>query len=159
MSQAIVSSLRGPIDHAFVLMGDFIAACPDDLWVEKKGGWPIWQQLYHNITAVDFFIEVKGESPAPPLASGEVCGLEEVGTAPLTKDQIKQACGAVKARVDKYVAALNDEDLAKRNEALFARAKMDMSYAATLSLLAGHTLYHLGSCDAALRDRGLPGVF
>ena len=31
--------------------------------------------------------------------------------------------------------------------------------AATLVMLASHTDYHIGSCDAALRDHGLPGVF
>lgn len=159
MSQAIVSSLRGPIDHAFVLLGDFIEACPDDLWTENNGGWPIWQQVYHSLTAVNFFIELKGESAPPPLVKDEVCGLAEAGENPLSKDQIKAACGAAKARVDKYVTSLNDEDLPKRNEALYARAKMEMTLAATLSLLAAHTLYHLGSCDAALRNRGLPGVF
>jgi hypothetical protein len=33
-----------------------------------------------------------------------------------------------------------------------------MSNATTLAILSGHSMYHVGSCDAILRDNGEKGV-
>ena len=159
MSQDLVKALTGPVENSFALLEKFIDACPDDLWAEKKGGWPVWQQVYHAIGAMDFFIEVPGEVIPPPLASGAVGALKEVASETVGKAAIKAALDSAKGRVDKFLGVLNDDELLKRNESLFAKAKMEMTLAATISLLSAHALYHLGSCDAALRDRGLPGVF
>lgn len=155
MTRDITDSLKGPIDNAFGLLNQFIDACPDDLWTENAGGWPIWQQVYHSLGAVDFFLGTAG----PSLAPGPVAGLQEVGTEPLSKDQVRAAAREARATVDQFVAGLADQELPKRNEPLFSEFNYDMSLAATLVGLASHTLYHLGSCDAALRNRGLPGVF
>ena len=159
MSQEIVKALTGPVETSFALLEKFIDSCPDDLWAEKKGGWPLWQQIYHAIGAIDFFIEVPGETPPAPLAPAGVGSLTEVAAEAVGKAEIKAALESAKGRVGKFLASLNDADLAKRNEPLFARAKFEMTLAGTVSMLSAHALYHIGSCDAALRDRGLPGVF
>lgn len=159
MSQDITKSLQGPIDNAFGLVAKFIDVCPDDLWAEKAGGWPIWQQIYHSLGAVGFFVDAPGQSGAPALVPEPVADLQEVGTQPLSKDQVRGVLTDAKAKVDRFVAGLADADLPKRNEALFSKAQFEMSLAATMASICGHTLYHLGSCDAALRNRGLPGVF
>ena len=158
MSQATINALKGPIDTSFDLLNQFIDVCPDDLWGEKNGGWLIWQQVYHAIGAVDFFIAYDGEKE-PPLAGEGVSELSEVADSVVSKDKVKAACAAARGRLDQYLAALKDEDLAKRNEGVFANAQWDISHAGTLSFIAAHNLYHLGSCDAALRNRGLKGVF
>lgn len=159
MSQDLVKSLSGLPAYSFNLVEKFIDACPDDLWAEKKGGWPIWQQVAHAICSVDFFIEVPGELIPPPVASAEAVSLKSVSTETVSKADMKAALKSAKNRVDKFMSALNDEDLPKRNEPLFAKSQMDLTLAYTISLIGAHSLYHLGSCDAALRDRGLPGVF
>lgn len=159
MSQDISNSLKGPIDNAFGLVGQFIDVCPDDLWVENTGGWPIWQQIYHSLGAIGFFLDAPGQSQEPDLVPGPVAGLNEVGAKPLSKDQVRGTLKEARAKVDAFVAGLADQDLAKRNEPLFAKIKLEMSLAGTMASICGHTLYHLGSCDAALRNRGLKGVF
>jgi len=158
MSQTIVNALKGSIDYSFDLLNQFIDVCPDDLWGEKNGGWLVWQQVYHSISAVDFFIAYDGEKE-PPLAKEGVADLDEVADTVVSKEKIKAACVAARERLSQYVASLKDEDLPKRNEGVFARSQWEVTHAGTLSLLAGHNLYHLGSCDAALRNRGLKGIF
>ncbi|MDL2226292.1 DinB family protein [Deltaproteobacteria bacterium OttesenSCG-928-M10] len=159
MSRATVDALKGPIDQSFSLISQFIDVCPDNIWAEKSGGWPVWQQIYHSLGAVDFFVGSPGEAGSPPLVSADEAGLRKVSESTVGKADIKSACQAAKEKVDRYAAGLSDADLVKRNDGLFERAQMDMSHAATLSLLAAHALYHLGSCDAALRNHGLEGVF
>lgn len=159
MFQDVVKAMKGPVEMSFTLLDKFIDACPDDLWVEKKGGWPVWQQVYHAIGAVYLFIEAPGQTAPPPLVSPGVGALSEVASEAVGKAEIKAALNGAKALADKFLAGLDDGDLSKLNEPLFAKAKLKMSLAGTVSMLGGHTLYHLGSCDAALRERGLPGVF
>ena len=66
---------------------------------------------------------------------------------------------AVKAAVDARVARLTDADLTRIQERVSKKIGRELTYGAIMVMLASHTTYHLGSCDAALRDHGLPGVF
>jgi uncharacterized damage-inducible protein DinB len=159
MPQNIVNALKGPVDRSFSLLAEFIKVCPEDIWAEKSGGWPVWQQLYHALTVVDFFIGKEGEPALPALAESEVGALRKIADRPVAKSALSELLTAVKQKADDYAASLSDEQLPAINESLFKRAKMEMSHAATLSMLAGHNLYHLGGCDAALRNNGLKGVF
>jgi hypothetical protein len=159
MSQNIVNALKGPIDRSFGLLAEFIKVCPENIWAEKNGGWPVWQQVYHALTTVDFFIGKEGESPFSALAEVEVGSLRKIAAHPIAKGILSELLTAIKQKVDNYAASLTDEQLPTINEGLFKRANMEMSQAATLSMLSGHTLYHLGACDSALRNNGLNGVF
>ena len=139
MSQTTINALKGPIDNSFALLNQFMDVCPDDLWGEKSGGWPVWQQVYHAISAVDFFIAYEGEKEAP-LAKEGVADLAEVGDSVVSKEKIKAACVAAQERLGKYLASITDEDLPKRNEGVFASSQWEITRAGTLSMLAGQNL-------------------
>ena len=113
MSRDIVTAVQAPFLNAFALLERYIDVCPEEIWREKNGGWPVWQQIYHALTALDFFVG-------------------QVGTP---------------------------SDLAVREPRLSAVFGSDVPHGAIVGMLASHTLYHVGSCDAALRDHGLKGVF
>ena len=159
MSQAIVNSLKPQVEHAFGLLGKFIDVCPDDIWAEKSGGWPISQQIYHAVAAVDLFVAAPGEAASELLADLEVVQLTKTADQVVPREKVKAAGLKAKATVDKYLAALQDEDLPQRNETPFKKINFEMTHAGTIVLLASHTLYHLGAGDAALRNHGLKGVF
>jgi hypothetical protein len=159
MSQAIVNSLKPQVDNAFGLMGKFIEVCPGDIWAQKSGGWPIWQQIYHALAAVELFVEVPGEAASVPLAEPGVIQLAKVAELTVPQEKVRDAWVKAKALADKYLAALEDEALPQRNEAPFKKIRFELTHAGTIVLLASHTLYHLGAGDAALRDHGLKGVF
>ncbi len=154
MSNAIVMSLKGPIDRSFGLLNQYIDVCPETVWAEKSGGWPIWQQVFHTLSAVKFFT---GMDAGIPDLDPE--GLKQASAKTVSKDDVRKAMKAAQATVEKYVGSISDADLTKRNEPVFKAAEWDINHAFTLSMLAAHNLYHLGSCDAALRNHGLEGVF
>jgi uncharacterized damage-inducible protein DinB len=147
-------SLKGPIDRSFGLINQYIDACPENIWAEKSGGWPVWQQVFHALDAVAFFTGMNEGIPAL-----DADGLKHVAAKTVAKADVRKAMAAAQATVEKYVGALTDADLTKRNEAVYKAAEWDINHAFTLSMLAAHNLYHLGSCDAALRNHGLEGVF
>lgn len=159
MSRNIVLGLQIPLNHALGLVNKFIEVCPDEIWTEKKGGWPVWQQIYHALATFDLFIAPPERDFPAPLADADVRGLRKVSGILIPKAAVQTIAAAVKSRVDSFVKGLTNSDLPKLNDHLFAQLKMELNLAGTLSSLAGHTYYHLGSGDAALRDHQRPGVF
>lgn len=161
MLHEIVSALKAPIDQSFGMLNQFIDVCPENIWVETSGGWPIWQQVYHTVTAVGFFAAPANAGPPQTLVDEQFCALR--AKAPdnivITREEMKKALAQALQDIEALLANLNDSELTTRNEGLYARAKFELTMAGTLSMLAGHTLYHLGSCDAALRNHGIRGVF
>lgn len=161
MSHEIVKALKAPIDQSFGMLSQYIEVCPENIWVETSGGWPVWQQVYHTITAVGFFTNPADAAPANTLVEEKFCGLQAPAPANIvvTREEMKTALVQALQDIEALTASLDDSELTSRNEGIYARAKFDMTMAGTLSMLAAHTLYHLGSCDAALRNHGIPGVF
>lgn len=159
MSRTIVENQRGSFDFAFSLLLRYIDVCPDAIWNGKFGGWPVWQQVYHALFAVDFFISAPGAEPVKGLVAPEVGSLKIQGDTPVDKAAMKTFAGLIKAAADAYISALTDADMATVAEGATKRMGRETSHAAVMALLIGHILYHLGSCDAALRENGMPGVF
>ena len=159
MSKAITQSLEGIVRHSFGLVDEFLKVCPDAVWAQPYGKWPVWQQLYHAFSAMDFFLRPKDAPAAPSPVPAPVGNLAEVAVDVPSKQLIHDFIHKAQAQALEYIAGLDDAALADNNEGMSARMGRDMTHAATLGLLASHTMYHLGCCDAALRQNGLQGVF
>lgn len=159
MSRDTVLAVQGPFLHAWGLLTQYLEVCPDNVWTEKNGGWPVWQQMAHAVMVLDFFVLGEDEQLLCAPCDMDTLMLKVQGRTPVDKAVIKEYAVRVKARVDAWLAGLSDADLPKLNAALTRKLGRDTSNAAAVVMLASHTDYHIGSCDAALRDHGLPGVF
>ena len=164
MSQRILAGLRASFEHAYGMMLSFIEVCPENLWAETFGGWPVWQQAYHALGACQSFALQDGETPEPGLYPPEVSRFQSIPDVPPAKKDMLEYAARMKSRADAYLDALRDADLPGVNQGLTARMQAlgiahAFSHSQTLAMLSGHILYHLGACDAALRARGLKGVF
>ena len=160
MSRVIVAELEGQFQRAWGLMCQFMDVCPDEIWAETNGGWPVWQQVAHTVAVLNFFIlENDDDTFVPAPAELGVLMLKEQGQQVVSKEAMKAYGAAVKAAVDARVARLTDADLTRIQERVSKKIGRELTYGAIMVMLASHTTYHLGSCDAALRDHGLPGVF
>lgn len=159
MSRILVQSIEGGVFHAFSLCNEFLKACPEKVFAAKFGGWPVWQQLFHSFASIDFFLRPDGAPEEAPLFKPGVAELKEGPAEAPAKEVVLEFMEKAQKRVQEYAAGLDDAALALKNEGLSGRIGRDMTHAATLALIGSHTMYHLGSCDAALRENGLPGVF
>lgn len=159
MSRAIVEIQQGSFGFSFGLIEQFIDVCPDEIWGEKFGGWPVWQQIYHALDAIHFFVAAPDAAPVTGPAPQAVGSLAEQGGAPLSKAEIKAFAQEAKAASDAYMNGLTDELLPQLAEGASKRMGRDTPHAVVMALMSSHLLYHLGSCDAALRQNGLQGVF
>ena len=161
MTTPIKDSLAASVAHAFGLMDEFLKLCPEDIWAQRFGGWPIWRQFFHSCSAADFFLrpENAAETPSSFGTDAGNLGVKDSDAPTPGKDKMLEYLEAVQKRVNDYLAGLDDAALGQINKVLSARMGRECTYAATIALLVGHTMYHLGSCDAALRESGRPGVF
>ena len=158
MSRTLTTAAAVTYAHAWSMLEAYTDACPDAIWEEKHGGWPVWQQMLHAVTVLDFFT-CGDASLLPAPAPQDVLMLTVQGTEKVDKAGLRAYMSAVKGRVDAWLAALDDAALSVKDERLSAALGFEVSAMWVLVMLASHTQYHLGSCDAALRDHGLPGVF
>ena len=164
MSQSIIAGQRAAFEHAYGLMAHYIEVCPEEVWTEKFGGWPVWQQVYHALGSCQFWGLQDGETPEQGLYPPEVNRLQSTPDAAPSKKAVLEYAARMKAKADAYLDGLRDADLPGINQGLTARMKTlgvprEFSHSHTLAMLSGHIMYHLGACDAALRARGLKGVF
>jgi len=162
MANPIKDSLAASVAHAFGLMDEFLKLCPEDIWAQRFGGWPLWRQFFHSFSAADFFLRAENAAEAPSPFGADAGNLREKDSAAPTaasKDKVREYMEATQKRVSDYLASLDDAALGQINKGLSARMGRECTHAGTIALLVGHTLYHLGSCDAALRESGRPGVF
>lgn len=146
------------LQFAFGHYEKFLAICPDDAWKEKAGGWPLAQQYYHGLMATAMLIaSISGkpvDNPAPEAGKLD----EQLNNLP-TKDQTSLFLANIRQAALLMFATMTDELLLRKNEFVSQRFGRELSNADVLELIPCHLLYHLGSCDAALRDRNLPGAW
>jgi hypothetical protein len=161
MANPIKDSLAANVAHAFGLMDEFLKLCPEDIWAQRFGGWPLWRQFFHSFSAADFFIrpENAAEAPSPFGADAGNLHIKDCAAPTPSKEDMLQYMEPAQKRVNDYLAGLDDATLGQINKGLSARMGRECTHAFTVALLVSHTLYHLGSCDAALRESGRPGVF
>ena len=58
-----------------------------------------------------------------------------------------------------YMNNLSPHEITAPNPVLSAIVERPVNHLAGLMKFTAHTAYHLGCCDALLRERGLPGVY
>ncbi|MDR1086151.1 MAG: DinB family protein [Deltaproteobacteria bacterium] len=156
MSRTITETLIPAVFSSLELVKKVTNVCPDTLWTEKAGAWPLWQHLAHTISGTDFF--VPGQSVNPPASlPPEVAQLKAIGL-PVSKKELSDFLEAVTTKLGQFLAQLQDEDLVKPNEKI-QKVGLDFTLGRTLIVLAAHPLYHIGHADAVLRQAGLNGVF
>jgi hypothetical protein len=156
--KAVTEALKANFDRGWSFLIQIIDVCPDAVWAKKAGGFVFWQQLYHCFAVADFFLLPKDGVPEPGPWGAEVSGLKAEPTTTPTKEELKAYAGKMKAKIDAWIATLDDASLAQTHEGFSARRGTPMSNVMVLAILSGHSSYHIGSCDAILRDNGEKGV-
>jgi len=161
MANPIKDSLAASLARVFGLMDEFLKLCPEEIWAQHFGGWPVWRQFLHAFSAVDFFLrDENAAATAQPFgADADNLRVKDSAAPTPSKEKMREYMEATQKRVNDYLAALDDAALGQLNKGASARFRQEFTHAATIVLLAHHTMYHLGSCDAALRESGRPGVF
>jgi hypothetical protein len=156
--KAVTEALKANFDRGWDFLTQVIDVCPEAVWAKKAGGFVFWQQLYHCFSVVNFFLLPKDGVAEPGPWGAEVAGFKAEPAATPSKEDLKAYAAKMKGKADAWIATLDDASLSQLHEGFSARRGTAISNAMTLAILAGHSSYHIGSCDAILRDNGEKGV-
>ena len=160
MSKANVTAMQGSIDRIHGMLVQFVNECPDEVWKQTFGGFPVWQQAFHVFACYDFFARGADAAPTALLFGAEEGAVVKFATSPAAPDKqaMLQAAAQGKQLLDTCIASLDDAALAAKHEGLSARFGAPKTNLEMLTFVVGHGFYHLGACDSALRAAGLKGI-
>ncbi|MDR2050804.1 MAG: DinB family protein [Deltaproteobacteria bacterium] len=148
--------LEAIFENVFGNMEKFIEVCPDNIWTQKFGGWPVWQHVYHILALTGTF--AAGAPPAQLPMPMETVRLAQTPDTSWSRREAKVFAAQMRLSAGSFCAGLGDADLGRKNEFLSQMFKSDMPHSAAFALMIGHLFYHLGVCDSALRENGLKGM-
>lgn len=133
-----------------------IDACPSELWTERKGLFPFWQQLYHALYWTDYNIQEsnngekifswKTEKKITHELDAEKTNLAEY----LTKDELSTYIQAFIKKKDSFFNKMSDAELLRP----ISYRKDGYTYLDLITNQIRHIMYHVGHCDCILRENG-----
>ena len=156
--RAVTDALKANFDRGWNFLEQIVDVCPESVWAKKAGGYVFWQQIYHCFACMDYFIGPKDGTPDMGPQGMEVAMLKVAPSATASKADVKAYGAKMKEKADKWIASLDDAALSLPHEGFSARRGVPMNNAMVLAILSGHSSYHVGHCDAILRDNGEKGV-
>jgi hypothetical protein len=93
------------------MVREAIELCPEELWDERTDEPPFWQQVYHTIFYIDFYLGDELKDPrVDKFIEGEASNLDHKPSTTPSRDQIKGYLEEVSERCE---AALNGFTLEK----------------------------------------------
>ena len=162
MSRDGINVLNASFERIHGMLVAFTDACPENIWHESFGGYPVWQQAFHAFACYDFFVRGLDEAPSPLYFGDKEGDVIHFQAAPkvVSKAEMKEAAATAKSKIDAFFATFKDDaELYQKHEGLSARIGVPFTILGLMVALSTHGFYHLGSCDAALRQNGLQGIF
>ncbi|MDR0548861.1 MAG: DinB family protein [Deltaproteobacteria bacterium] len=158
MASVMTDTLLKLSDDYFGMQAKFLEACPEDLWVQKFANWPIWQYFWHVLWINDRFLP--GPITPNPAGTTDDSALFKTQNDPvLPLAEAVKGWTAQKPKTDAFIRSLSDKDLLARNEDVFKLIGVDWTNVVSVIKLHSHAFYHLGTFDAALRGKGLAGIY
>ena len=159
MSDPVIACFQAEFERFFAMVEKQIEVCPDELWEKKAGGWPFWQQIFHNLACIEIYALPEGSASQQTMYSKQVAMLSEQPAKPMSKAAMKDFAATMRKVADQFFATMSAETLTAKHAAMSKLLNRDMANQNALIAMVRHTCYHLGCCDSVLRDHGIPGVY
>jgi hypothetical protein len=107
---------RNDYRAVFQMVRRAIELCPDSLWNERTDEPPFWQQAYHTIWAVDFYLTDSPEnSRTPAFVEGEATDLDHIPATTPSRQQILEYLEQTGEKCDSVLSSLTIEQLEGKN--------------------------------------------
>lgn len=156
MNKKFTQNYKDALFLSFGHYEKFLAICSDVLWKTKAGGWTLAQQYYHGLVAANMLLaSISGKAVENPNPEAGLI-MEKPDVVP-EKAQAALFLANIKLAATALFENLTDEQLLLKNEGISSKFGRDITNALVLELIAVHMSYHLGSCDAELRNNNLDG--
>ena len=159
MSAPVINCFKEEYARFHNLLVKQIEVCPDELWTEKVGGYVYWQQLFHVFASTEIFALPDGQASMQTLCPPEIAMLSKQPEMHLSKEQLKDFAAKMKILADSFFDSMSVDKLTLEHATMSKRMKAPKTNQNALMGLIRHANYHLGCCDAILRQHGIAGVY
>ena len=159
MSDPVIACFKEEFERFHNLLLKQIEVCPDSLWTEKTGGYVYWQQLFHAFASIEIYALPDGQASLQIQYPPEVVMLSQEPERHLDKQQLKEFAAKMKILADAFIDSMSADKLPLEHTVMSKRLKAPKTNQNALIGLIRHACYHLGCCDAILRQHGIPGVY
>ena len=159
MRDPIIACFKDEFDRFFGMLEKQIDVCPAELWNKKTGGYVFWQQLFHTIACVEMCALPEGEPSRQTRYEREVIMFSSTPEQGMTQEEMRDLAATMKTLAHAYIEGQTVATLTERNARMSKTLGKELTNQHALIGLIRHVCYHLGCCDAALRDHGVAGVY
>ena len=155
-TQPLTKAIKRQYDYSLTMLREVIDACPENLWTERIGLFPFWQQIYHSLYWADYNIQESyaGEKifswKTKKVITHELNKEKFVLVEHLTKDELCSYFQAFIEKKEHFFYKISDTELL----APIPNRQDDCTYLDIITNQIRHIMYHVGHCDCALREQG-----
>lgn len=157
MNRIITETLRNQFDSTFHMARVLVEICPEKIWATSYNGVPFWQQVFHYVYFIDYWMREKFDDN-----EWRTMIFDDTYTTDLYADSyeglfISQAkmleyLDVIHSKTTYLFDNLNDEKLGTSvfdNDPLY-------TYADVIIGQIRHIMYNIGYLNGILRELGLP---
>jgi AcrR family transcriptional regulator len=107
---------RNDYGAVFQMVRRAIEICPEELWDQRTDEPPFWQQAYHTLWAVDFYLSDSPESSKKAsFVEGEATNLDHVSATTPSRQQIQDYLEEVSKKREMVLDKLTRDQLEGSN--------------------------------------------
>ncbi len=148
--EIMMAILKRQFDPSFAMFREIIDICPQGLWESVSGGYPFWQQVMHTLMGMQYWLRESDEPISEPdFGLGKVPDLGSVPDFILSREQVRSFADDVAVSSRKHLDSMNDEKLFRASA-----VNPKTTYFDNIIAQIRHIQYHVGHCDAILREHG-----
>lgn len=148
-AELMLDHIRTHFDLSYDMLLNQIEICPDTLWDDRVSGFVFWQQILHVLAGVDFWTRSEQGDFKEPFKSRKVYPeLEKAPMGFISRREMRIYAGEVYSQVESLFEEKNDPWLLEKNPLYNKISNIDV-----IEMQIRHIQYHIGHCDASLRER------
>lgn len=138
---------RNDCGAVFQMLRRAMELCPEKLWNERTDEPPFWQQAYHTLWAIDFYLsDSPKKSRKASFAEGEASNLEHIAAVTPSRQQVQDYLNQVSTKCETVLDGLTSEQLEGSNTFPWTGATL----AHRLIYNIRHAQHHVGRLNSIL---------
>ena len=146
----LISTFLGSFDMNFNLIKINIDNATDEVWEDKCGGDFYWEQIYHSLLSILHMLPIDEKTYNLPIKNAGMMDGSKTDDDH-SKEVMLKMLDTCKSHVHEYMKYIEEKDLFEEIETMGMR----MTRSAFIILAISHQMYHIGVCDASLREHDL----
>lgn len=157
MQRVITEALRNQFDSTFHMARVLVKVCSDNVWTDTFNGVPFWQQVFHYVYYIDFWMRDKyDDNEWRTMYFDDAYTTDLYATSYeglfVSRDKMLEYFNAIQTKTTVVFDNLNDDKLSVP----VYNNRPHHTYMDVITGQIRHIMYNIGYLNGILREQGLP---